>query len=118
MANELTVTAGVNYNNTGVTLAKTASGQVTVASNYLTHAIHTVTTSGENLPLGGVAVPGYCWIQNRDSTNFILIGNAGDAPVIRVEPGEIAVFRFSQSITPWAIADTGNCVVEVIIVSD
>lgn len=118
MANELTVTAGVNYSNGGVALAKTANDQVTVSANYLTHSIHTVTTSGEALPLGGVSVPGYCWVQNRDSSNFIQIGNSGDAPVVRVGPGEVAVFRFSPSITPWAIADTGNCVIELIMISD
>ena len=118
MADELTVTAGLSYSNGGVTFSKSATDSVTVAANYLVHQVHTVTTVGEALPLGSVATAGYCFIQNKDGANFLLIGNSGDTPVIRVEAGELAVFRFSQAITPWAIADTANVAVEYILVSD
>jgi len=119
MANELTVTAGLSYSNGGVSLgSKTNSDQVTVGANYVLHQIHTVTTVGEALPLGSIVTPGYCWIRNTDGANFIQVGNSGDTPVIRVEAGEIAAFRFSQAIVPAAIADTGDVVVELIIVSD
>lgn len=118
MANELTVTAGLAYSNAGVTLAKNSTDTVTVAANYVLHQIHTVTVAGEALPLGSVATPGFCYIRNTDGANFILVGNSGDTPVIRVEAGELAVFRFNQAIVPAAIADTGNVVIEIIIISD
>lgn len=118
MANELTVTAGLAYSNAGVTFSKNSTDTVTVAANYLIHQIHTVTVAGEVLPLGSVATPGYCYIRNTDGANYILVGNSGDTPVIRVEAGELAVFRFSQAITPAAIAVGGNVVIEYALVSD
>ena len=118
MANELTVTAGLAYSNAGVTFSKSSTDSVTVAANYLIHQIHTVTTVGEALPLGSVATAGYCYIRNTDVANFVLVGNSGDTPVIRVEAGELAVFRFSQAIVPAAIADTANVVIEYVLVSD
>ena len=118
MADELTVTAGLAYSNGGVSLSKSATDLVTVSANYVVHQIHTVTTIGEALPLGSVTTPGYCLIKNTDAANFILVGNSGDTPVIRVEAGELAVFRFSQAITPAAIADTANVAIEYYLISD
>ena len=118
MADELTVTAGLSYSNTGVSMNVTGTDKVTVAANFAIHSIYTVTVAGAALPLGSIASPGFIRIKNTDAVHFVMLGNAGDTPVIKIKAGEVQVFRLSTAITPFIYADTANVVVEYMLVSD
>lgn len=64
---------------------------------------------------------GWCYFRNRDATNFVQIGvdvGATFYPLVRIEPGEIALFRMSQGITPYAQADTAAVILERVILDD
>ena len=119
MADELTVKAGLTYTVSGSTLSMTpADDKVTISANYALRQIHTVTTVGENLPVGSVATPGFCLIRNTDGANYILVGNSGDTLPIKIEAGEHVVFRWAAGITPYAIANVANVDIEIMLVSD
>lgn len=78
------------------------------------HKTQQIGTSEEQLDFGEVVTPGYCLIVNRDATNYVELRPAtGVADLIRMNAGEIALFRFADDCTaPFAIANTATCQVE------
>lgn len=119
MADELTVSAKLNFTKGGVSVALGKTGlQVDVAGDEFTHLIQTIGTTEESLNLGDVSSPGFCILVNLDSTNFVELrpGSAKD-DMIKLKPGEVAMFRLATS-TPYAIADTGACRVQFIVFED
>ena len=117
MANELTVTVGMAYNNGGTALNfTTTADQVTVSANFALRSVYTVPLAGASLPLGGITTPGYILIQNKDATNFILVGNSGDTLPVRVNAGELVLFRFANGIVPYVIADTAAVVIDYMLI--
>jgi hypothetical protein len=67
---------------------------------------------------GGTAIPfnssvgslGMAFFRNADATNYVEIGVVVSAtfyPLLRLLPGEVALFRFSPAVTPYALAHTG-----------
>jgi hypothetical protein len=75
----------------------------------------------EALTVTDITTLGVCAFWNRDATNFVQIGvdvGATFYPVVRVNPGEVWPFRMAQGITPYAKADTGNVVLQRLIMDD
>lgn len=71
-----------------------------------------VGTSEEVISFAELATLGWCMIHNLDATNFVDFGpESGGAMVaaIRVEAGEIALFRLVPGTTYRAKADTAAC---------
>ena len=66
---------------------------------------------------------GWAIFRNLDATNFVELGidvGAVFKPFIRLEPGEPALFRLSPDAvaTPFAQADTGNVLLEYMILEN
>jgi len=117
MADELTVTAGLSYVNTGVSMSFTGTDKVTIAANFALRSLITVTVAGMALPLGGVTTPGYVLIKNTDTTNYVVVGNSGDTLPIQIKAGELALFRWAAGITPYVISNGGNVVIDYMLIS-
>ena len=76
-------------------------------------------TSEEALELGqDIGTLGWCMIKNLDATNFVSIrAGTGLGNFLRINAGEFALFRFGSGATaPFAIADTGAVLVEVLLI--
>ena len=113
MASELTLS--------GLTIAFTKSGSpsvslspaslsITVAGAQIMDNVQNVGTTEEAILLGDVAAGGIVFAQNLDSTNFVSIrSGTGATNLIRINPGEWALFRLSgDASAPFAIADTAG----------
>ena len=120
MANEITLTASLAFakNSVSVQLAKTGAS-VTVTGNKYYSGMQTVGFAAEEaLELGDISTGGFCIIINRDATNFVKVRpGTGAADLIKLKAGEPAMFRM-QATAPFVIADTGNCVIEVMLIED
>lgn len=101
------VTLGVRNGDMNDNLTLSCSGVIQTTQGKA-GGIQLVATSHEALDVGDVATNGWLIVQNLDDTNFVEIGRDVSATfygVVRVEAGEVAVFRLSQA-TIYAQADT------------
>lgn len=123
MANEVTVSvpslayADSEGANEILTLAEK---QASVSSKKYIKAKQSIGTSEEAIVLGEVTAPGWAFFINRDSTNYIELRVAtSGAKFAKMLAGEPAgPFRLgSGAQVPYAIADTGACVLEYLIVN-
>lgn len=89
---------------------------VVIAGDHWLGNIQEIGTAAENLVQGDVGTPGYIIAHNLNDTNFIEIGydDGGFKPVVKLLPGEWALFRSAQA-TPQAKADTAACDLEFIM---
>lgn len=67
--------------------------------------------------LGSVTAPGWAIFINRDTVNFIeLRVGTGGAKFAKLKPGEFALLRLgSGAQIPYALADTGDCIMEMLL---
>lgn len=125
MANELTITlkAVLNRSNSSQVTFPDADKQeisVTVTGTKFIMNQQSIGTSEEAIALGEVTTGGYFFAVNRDATNFIsLRSGTGATNFAKLKPGECCGFRISSSASaPYAIADTGACLLEYFLLSD
>lgn len=127
MANEITVTAVLQYNNTAKGLPNEILSLNSVSFsitgvNYQKGSMTVPTTAGGTaIPLGGVSTSGgWCFVKNTDSTNYCQIMTAvSGTAFIRLMPGEAAVFRLDAGITaPAALANTASIKLDYMILEN
>lgn len=120
MANEINVTAVLNYANSAVGIAQKTLSIAGVnfsitGSNYVLNRMLVPTTAGGTLiPLSNLATLGLFLIINHDAANYVDILTAvNGTAILRLQPGEAAMGRFSLGITvPAALAHTAICGIE------
>jgi hypothetical protein len=69
-----------------------------------------VPTAGINVDLSELSHPGFCWIQNLDSTNYVRWGIHDGAtfhPVGKLLPGEFVLVRLDETLGEEE-SDTGT----------
>lgn len=90
--------------------------------------INSVTTVGEEVQQGvqvigfsgeeqiviatDIGTPGWLWIKNLDPTNFVQLGAAAAEYFVRLNPGEVNMFRLDEAAGLFLLADTGDCRVQ------
>jgi hypothetical protein len=121
VANEITFTGSLSvYKSTVMSSAisrAVAALQFNMTGSYVTEGVMSVATSATAIPLGGVTSPAWGFFMNKDQTNFIrLMNGSGGAKVVKMMAGEPAIFRWDDTATPYAIADTSACLMEYLIV--
>ncbi len=100
-------------------LQATMTGRFTVEGTILVGVTATL------VPLGQVVQPHWSYFKNLDATNFIDVlngsrGNEEDddaATIIKLLPGEAAIFPMLDTAVPYATADTAACLMEYLIIS-
>lgn len=123
MANEITLTAKLLFTKgsvTGVSRITTDKG-IDVTGTRYSQIVQAVDTTEEAMAIGDVpaASIGYCWMKNLDATNFMEVRpGTGTADLLKLKAGESCVFRITSSMTPWLIADTAACDVEILLIED
>ena len=115
MADELTVSINISYINGSRTHEVSAGNLSLDAGNLFFDTIQAIGTSAEAIVTGDITSPGYIFMQNLDSTNYVTIRTgSGGADVIKMAAGDIAFFKLSGT-TPFGIANTAACDLRVCV---
>ena len=83
--------------------------------------IWSVTTSAVNLSPNNITTKGYVAFRNTDSTNYVTIGYDDSGTLrdlIKLNPGEVALFRVLSTRTIRGQANTATVKVEYTIFED
>jgi hypothetical protein len=117
MANELAISASLAFQKGADSVSAGKSGvKLTVAGTEYTELIQTIGLTEEALLLGDIGTPGYAFIENLDTTNFVSIrSGTGVANCIKIPAGGFAMFMFA-SAAPFAIADTAAVRIRSVII--
>lgn len=120
MANEVTVDAMLEFLDSVNTNRKlTASKRADVSTKKpLWHKQAIGFNAEEAIQLGEATSPGWALFINRDPTNFINLKVATSGAIFaKLLPGEFALLRLgSGAQAPYAIADTGSCDLEFLVI--
>lgn len=121
MADEVTITGSLYYSDSlGVKHPiQNLSDLASVTNKRAIHNTLPVLVTEVAIPLGSVTAPGWAMFKNLDATNFIeLRVGTGGAKFAKLKAGESAgPFRLgSGAQMPYAIADTGTCQLEYVII--
>lgn len=108
MANELTISYSVKFEKDDLKITRSKSGlRIDVAGDQHADHVQEIGTSEEALTLNEAGKGGYMLLENLDDTNFVEIRpNTGVADLIKLLPGDIALFRTPADAVPYGIADT------------
>ena len=122
MASELTVAATLQFAKGNVVSHGFAKANLhfDVTGSKYVRAVQNIGTDAEAIGLGEITAPGWFYIFNLDSANYveILAAIAGDE-FLKIEAGEVAMGRFAASVTaPAAKANTSALNIEYLIVED
>lgn len=122
MANELTVSANMNFTKGPTNVSFNQSGlQFNVTGTKSLMNVQTIGTSATALNVGDLVSidssgPGWILIQNTDPTNYVTFraGSTG-ADLIKLLPGEFWMGRLATT-TPYALANTAAVVVQYLMI--
>lgn len=109
MATELSITAALSGTTTGVlgfsqAEAESFTADLTVGTGVFVRGTMATSTSAAAIPMGAIVTASWALFKNLDSTNSIKIRiGASGADVVKLAPGESAVFRLAAS-NPYAIS--------------
>lgn len=104
-------------NDTTNSINKSKQVSVTTTGENVDHRIVPVTTSEYEFTIdAGIGSPGYCFVRNCDSTNFVNLGFATETYSMKLLAGDVAVFPLvaTQDVL-YLIADTATCNVEIFV---
>ena len=119
MANELTLSASLAFAKGNANTGLSKGGlQVTVTGTQYLSNIQSVGFAAEEALVVSEGTLGYCFMRNNDATNYVEVRpGTGVADLIRLNAGEIALFRFAADVTaPFVQANTAAVELEYIII--
>jgi hypothetical protein len=120
MANEVSITCTLSFSKGSLADAfELGLKQATMSGADFVHKTQLIGTSEEAIQLGSdIGTNGWFMAVNRDPTNFIKIRAAtGVADTCKLLPGEPCLFRLAGA-APYAIADTGACQLEYLLIEE
>ena len=119
MAEEITLSASLTFLKGGIgsSLSDTDLTFDVSGTDYF-QGTQGVGTSEEALDLGHITTPGYCYMKNTDSTNFVSVIRAtSEGNCIKIKAGEVALFRF-EATAPFVKADTSEVQIDYLLIED
>ena len=124
MANELTLTVSMAFAKVPVASQGLSanSQQFTVSGinyNKKTQLIPT-TAGGTAIDVAGLATLGWIMVKNLDATNYVtLLAAVSGATICRIPPSASILLYLDPAVTaPAAIAHTGACMIEYMMVEN
>jgi hypothetical protein len=118
MADEITLTSKLRFEKGGVEvfLEKVAASFTVAGTKYMKQT-QEIGTVEEAIDLGDAGKGGYLMGINLDSSNFMEIhSGAGGTDLIRLEPGDVCLFRVTDDAVPFGIADTAAVEFEYLLI--
>jgi len=118
MAGEIEINLALYFQKSGASVQKVHATALDVSGTLFAHGVQNIGTSEEALTkVDGLTTPGYVYVRNLDTSNFVTIGAVTGQYSIKLKPGELTLFRVN-SPNIYARADTAACDVEYIIIED
>lgn len=124
MANELTLTFSLYFKKSDLEVRREVKGdKVTVSGDAYDARVLEIATGGTTItPASTIGTEGYCFVRNLDATNFLTLGDfeggSTYGSLIKLKPGECAMFRLDATAVIRGVADTAACLLEIIIIED
>lgn len=119
MANELTISASIDYaDDVDVEASASISELIrTLTTKKVLKTKQTVGITEEALILGDISTRAWCMLINRDPTNFINVKVATSGAIFaKLLAGEFCLLRLgSGAQSPFVIADTAICELEILL---
>lgn len=125
-ANEITLTGSLQYANPAQNISEVGLSLFNAlfsitGKNYTYGTMSVPTTAGGTaIPVSNLSTLGLAIFKNNDATNYVQILTAASGTVLpRLNPGEVAVFRFDSGVTaPAALAHTAPVVLQYMILEN
>ena len=116
MANELSIAIKLNFSKGGAEVKRAESISVTVTGDAFTHDVQQIGTTEEAIAQGAeLGTPGYIFIKNLDSTNYLEVGSTTGVYDIKLQAGEICLYRHN-SATIYGKANTSAVNIEYVLI--
>lgn len=118
MANEISIAASLSCTISGLSVSGSGSKSISIAGTEYLASVQTVGTSAEAVAMADVGTPGYLFVKNNDSTNFVYasLNAAPDASnsFAKLLPGEFLLIPTRQT-TIYLKADTSPCSCQIVL---
>lgn len=120
MADELKITCAMRFTKSSTDVRLNfLNALFTVSGTDYVSGTQTIGTSEEALVLGDCSAGGYIVVKNTDATNYVSFRAAtGGTNMVRLNAGEIALFRFDATgaAAPFAIANTAPVTIQYLLI--
>jgi hypothetical protein len=122
-ASPISVTSILSLSSAPISTQLTVSGLAVAmtGSKYVQGVMNVPTTPGGTaIPVSALANLGYAMLVNLDTTNYVQVLSAVSGTVVlKLLPGDVALFRFDSGITaPALLAHTGTVNVQYLILEN
>ena len=120
MANEITITTALEFSKGGIGSSLADAGLTfdVTGTDYVQGSQSISSADQVALGQGAIGTPGYCYMKNTDSTNFVeVFGVEDEGATLKLKAGEVALFRFSAT-APFLQADTAAVIVDYLLIED
>jgi len=117
MANKITISGGLKWNDGTDSLEVKVSITATQTGTQAIGNVQNIGTSAEAIVLGDVTTIGYIGFKNKDETNYVEIDNAtplGSPAALKLLPGEGVVLP--TRLTAW-YAKANTAAVDLLVVA-
>lgn len=119
MADEITLDAQLRYVRGGREFLnrRIVAASIDQTTEGLEGGIFEIGTTEETVALAEIGTPGWAWLQNLDTTNYVEIGPAAGSYLVKLAAGEGHPIHLSTA-TLYCKADTGAVKLEVRVLED
>ena len=115
MAGELAITGRFYYAKDGAVIDRNSGATaIDISGTEIKSGVAAVATSNTTITIP--AAPGYVWLKNLDSTNYIQVAPDTTNYFIKLKAGQWAIFPINGTAM-IAKANTATCNLEYIVVS-
>lgn len=102
----------------GVSATVRALGAQAISTNFALYfqGLQSIATGSKTAVQTGSVTPlGYCWLHNTDETNYVSIYSdaSGSTELMRLFPGDQALFPLGPASTLYAEANGAACALEI-----
>ena len=116
MSNELSITAKLYFSKGGAKVRKVLSFTDDVTGDSFISAVQSIGTVEEELAQGAdLGTPGWVWVKNLDSDNYVEFGATTGVYTIKIKAGKANLW-YHDSATIYAKANTAAVLVDYCIV--
>jgi hypothetical protein len=122
MAAEITVSCSLSFSKGSSSAALSGSGAFTMTGTRYLRGRQNIGTTEEQISIGEITSEGWMLVINRDTSNFVrlrqgVVASYSNA-LIKIKPGEFALFRVDPAATLYGTADTAAVDVEYLLIED
>lgn len=108
MADELSINLTLSYSKGGDSVRISDTWKEDISGDGHIDNVQNIGTSEESVTLGDISTPGYVFIENLDSTNYVEIAATTTEYCVKLGAGQMCLFPLDGT-TLFAKANTAAC---------